>query len=179
MSPRTATRRIGHRLDATRFLGSGTQLVARFGTVGLLCLVVDIGAFNLLRYVVEVGPLTSKTISVVLATSLAFLGNRSWTFGHREMRHGPGVAYVLFFVCNGIALAISLVCLAVSSYALGLTSPLAENVSSNVVGLGLGTLFRFWAYGRWVFAPTRPPAPPAPEVGTDSSRQDDRVLRAG
>jgi putative flippase GtrA len=39
----------------------------------------------------------------------------------------------------------------VSHYVLGFTSPLADNISANVVGLGLGTLFRFWSYRRWVF----------------------------
>ena len=31
------------------------------------------------------------------------------------------------------------------------TSRLADNIAT-VVGIGLGTLFRFWAYRRWVFA---------------------------
>jgi len=42
-------------------------------------------------------------------------------------------------------------CLAVSHYALGFTSPLADNIAANVVGLGLATAFRFWSYRRWVF----------------------------
>ena len=33
----------------------------------------------------------------------------------------------------------------------GLKGPIADNVSANVIGLGLGTLFRFWSYRRWVF----------------------------
>jgi len=33
----------------------------------------------------------------------------------------------------------------------GFTSALADNISANVVGLGLGTLFRFWSYRKWVF----------------------------
>lgn len=165
----TATPRT-HRLDVTRLLGPGLRLVTRFGTVGLLAFVVDVGVFNLLRQVAELGPLTSKTISVVLATTVAFGGNRSWTFQHRGGRHGVGAAYVLFFAVNVLALLISLACLGISYYLLGLTSPLAENVASNVIGLGLGTLFRFWAYARWVFpqaapptpAPVRPLAEPAP-----------------
>ena len=148
-----------HRLDVTRFLGPGLRLVTRFGTVGLLAFVVDVGVFNLLRQVAELGPLTSKTISVVLATTVAFGGNRSWTFQHRGARHGAWSAYVLFFAVNGLALLISLACLGISYYLLGLTSPLAENVASNVIGLGLGTLFRFWAYARWVFPQAAPPTP--------------------
>jgi hypothetical protein len=42
-------------------------------------------------------------------------------------------------------------CLWISHYLLGLDSALADNISANVIGLGLGTLFRFWSYRRWVF----------------------------
>jgi putative flippase GtrA len=54
-------------------------------------------------------------------------------------------------VLNGVGLLISVGCLWFSHYALGLTSPLADNISANVVGLALGTMFRFWSYRRWVF----------------------------
>lgn len=151
MSPADQLRQAGRWLDLTRVLGSGLQLVARFGVVGLVALVVDVGLFNTARHLLDLGPLTSKTLSVSVATTVAFLGNRAWTFSDRETQHGARTAYLLFFVFNGIGLAISLGCLFTSTYVLGLTSPLAENVSSNVIGLGLGTLFRFYAYERWVF----------------------------
>jgi putative flippase GtrA len=48
-------------------------------------------------------------------------------------------------------MGIALVCLWFSHYILGFTSPLADNISANVIGLGLGTIFRFWSYRRWVF----------------------------
>jgi putative flippase GtrA len=54
-------------------------------------------------------------------------------------------------VLNGVGLLISLACLAISHYALGFTSTLADNIAANVIGLGLGTAFRFWSYRRWVF----------------------------
>ncbi len=147
------------RLDLTRHLRGGVRLLARFGVVGALAFVVDVGTFNLARHVLDLGPLTSKTIAVVLATTFAFGGNRSWTFDQRQRRHA-GSAYVLFFAANGVALLISLACLAISTYVLGLDSALAENLSANVVGVALGTLFRFWAYERWVF-PTQPAAAPS------------------
>ena len=128
--------------------------VAKFGVVGLVALVVDVGLFNLLCY----GPssplhgkvLTAKIVSVCVATTVAYFGNRYWTFRHRG-RTSFGREYVLFFVLNGVGLAISVGCLWFSHYALGLTSALADNISANVIGLGLGTLFRFWSYRRWVF----------------------------
>lgn len=128
---------------------------AKFGIVGLAALVVDVGLFNLLRYAGGAGPmydrpLTAKIVSVSVATTVAYFGNRYWTFRHRG-RTSFGREYVLFFVLNGVGLLISVGCLWLSHYALGLTSALADNISANVVGLALGTLFRFWSYRRWVF----------------------------
>jgi putative flippase GtrA len=129
--------------------------IAKFGVVGLIALVVDVGLFNILRYAGGEGPfydrpLTAKAISVIAATTVAYFGNRYWTFRHRG-RTGMGREYFLFFLLNGVGMLIALSCLWFSHYALGLTSPLADNISANVVGLALGTIFRFWSYRRWVF----------------------------
>lgn len=128
--------------------------IAKFGIVGLLALVVDVGLFNLLRFygsgwLVD-KPLTAKVISVCAATTFAYFGNRFWTFRDRS-RGGYAREYVLFFALNGAALLISLSCLWISHYVLGFDSPLADNISANVIGLGLGTLFRFWSYRKFVF----------------------------
>jgi hypothetical protein len=53
-------------------------------------------------------------------------------------------------------LGISNLCLVVSHDLLGLTSLIADNISANVVGLGLGTAFRFLTYRRYVFATAAP-----------------------
>jgi putative flippase GtrA len=129
--------------------------LAKFGVVGLLAFVVDVGLFNLLRYAGGEGPfydkpLTAKFLSVIAATTFAYFGNRLWTFKDRG-RTTFVREYVLFFVLNGIALGISLTVLWFSHYALGYTSALADNLSANVIGLGLGTAFRFWSYRKWVF----------------------------
>lgn len=125
--------------------------LAKFGVVGAIAYIVDIGVFNLLRQgPMDDRPLTAKIISTVLATSVAFVGNRQWTFRHRE-RANMRREYVLFFVLNAVGLAIALTCLGVSHYLLGFTSPLADNISANVVGMALGTVFRFWSYRTFVF----------------------------
>ena len=48
-------------------------------------------------------------------------------------------------------------CLWFSHYVLELTSPLADNIAANVVGVGLGTIFRYFCYKYLVFtgAPTQ------------------------
>jgi putative flippase GtrA len=127
----------------------------KFLTVGGVGLVVDLLVFNALLYAGGDGPLnhkplTAKTISVVAATLVTYTGNRVWTFRHRA-RTGFAREYVLFFLLNGVGLGIALCCLGISRYVLGLSGPLADNVAANVIGLGLGTLFRFWSYRRWVF----------------------------
>lgn len=125
--------------------------LAKFGVVGAIAYVVDITTFNALRAgVMSDRPLTAKVISTVLATTVAFFGNRQWTFKHRA-RQDMRREYMLFFGLNAVALTIALSCLGISHYLLGFTSPLADNLSANVIGMALGTVFRFWAYRRFVF----------------------------
>lgn len=136
------------------------QEFAKFGTVGAASMVVDVGGNNLLHIALGVGPMTSKTLSVAAATTLAYAGNRYWTFRHRD-RTGLAREYFLFWVLNGVALLISLLCVGFTYYTLKLTGPLAYNISGNVVGLALGTAFRYWSYKKWVFLPpTDPPVDP-------------------
>lgn len=128
---------------------------AKFGIVGLIALVFDIGLFNLLRFYGGEGPMydkpiTAKVISVAVATTVAYFGNRYWTFRDRG-RTSFGREYVLFFVLNGVGMLIAITCLWVSHYLLKFTGPIADNISANVIGLGLGTIFRFWSYRKWVF----------------------------
>ena len=130
-------------------LGHLVRELMKFGVVGSVASVVDVTVFNAVLSLTG-KPLTSKTISTIVATTVAYAGNRYWTFRHRS-RSGISREYTLFFLLNGIGLAISLGCLALSHYVLGFTGRLADNIAANVVGLGLATAFRFWSYRRWVF----------------------------
>ncbi|WP_338073913.1 GtrA family protein [Kineococcus siccus] len=130
---------------------------AKFGIVGGVAFVVNTGTFNLLRFagpdgigVLHAKPLTANVIGVVISTVVAWLGNRLWTFRHRRRASAPR-ELLLFAVMNAGGLAISLACLGFTYYVLDLRGPVATNVSANVVGLVLGTLFRWWAYRRFVF----------------------------
>ncbi|MEO8262539.1 MAG: GtrA family protein [Pseudolysinimonas sp.] len=146
----------------------------RFGLVGGIGFVIDFGVFNLLintflsSDIVHEGPLIAKVISTTLAIIFNWMGNRFWTFrahrGRQLLREG-----IEFGVVSVGGMLIGLACLFVSHYVLGFDSRLADNISSNVIGLGLGTLFRFTLYRTWVFAPHRGEPEPAlfPEVGTE------------
>jgi len=68
--------------------------LARFGTVGLVGLVVDVALFNALRLtvlapeVIAEGPVIAKVISTSMAIVVNWLGSRYWTF-RREQRRRP------------------------------------------------------------------------------------------
>ena len=129
--------------------------LGKFGVIGLVAYIIDLTIFNVLRFAGGEGPLydkplTAKVISVLAATTFAYFGNRHWTFKDRS-RSSFRRQYTLFFVFNAVGMIISLSCLWVSHYLLGFESALADNISANVIGLVLGTVFRFWGYHNWVF----------------------------
>ena len=136
----------------------------KFGTVGAVAFVTDVGLFNLLCTSLWPGdglpPLdghekAAKLISASIATLVAWLGNRYWTF-RRRRQATPVRELAQFVFMNVIGMLIAVTCLAISHDLLGFTSSLADNISGNLIGIGLGTLFRFWAYRRFVFTQAEP-----------------------
>ena len=137
----------------------------KFGTVGVVAFVIDLGGYNLLVFgphlmgllgegqdagALHGKPLTARIISASAGTFVAWLGNRLWTF-RRRRRRPAAHELALFVAFNLVAMAIAVACLSFSRYGLDLHSPLADNVA-NMAGIGLGALFRFWAYREFVFA---------------------------
>ncbi|MFI6821826.1 GtrA family protein [Micromonospora sp. NPDC050187] len=139
--------------------------LSKFATVGGIAFLIDFALFNYFTAGRGIEPVTAKTISTVIAATVAFLGNRFWTWRHRQ-RSNPVREYALFFFFNGVGLGIAVACLAISRYGLGSIWPevfqttLADNIASFIVGTGLGTLFRFWSYRRFVFVEAGTPRVP-------------------
>lgn len=130
---------------------------AKFLTVGGVATLVSFVIFNGLvhGYLGDPGPMHDRPlVAFVMANTVgmvvSYRGSRSWAFRHRS---AVGVAggRVAFFVINIVSMVIPLACLSFTRYALGLSDPVADNISANVVGLGLGTLARFWALRRFIF----------------------------
>jgi putative flippase GtrA len=150
--------------------------LARFGVVGAFGFVVDFSVFNLLRATVlspedvHSGPFWAKVVSTAVAIVVNWVGNRYWTFRHqrRSVAAREGVEFVIVSLGG---MVISLGCLGVSHYVLGFTSALADNVSGNVIGLGLGTVFRFWLYKVWVYHPDRVEQETARRSAADSEHE--------
>ena len=121
----------------------------KFGIVGGIGTVVDLGGAAVLHGKYHVEPLAAKAVSTSLATVVTYLGSRFWTFKHRENQELKREA-VLFIVLNLVGLAIAEVVVGLVTYGLGLHGQLEYNAAS-FVGTGFGTIFRFFAYRKWVF----------------------------
>jgi putative flippase GtrA len=119
---------------------------SKFLVIGAIATVITFGVANALN---EIGRYKAVTIATILATAFSYVGNRYWTFRHRQ---GQGTTRdtVLFFVLNGIGLLIYYACIGLTDLAGQGKSKLWYNVAL-VVGTGLGTLFRFWSYRKWVW----------------------------
>lgn len=128
--------------------------VLQFGIVGGLAYIIDTGLFNLLVYgpghILAQMPVRAKIISAIVATLFAWVGNRYWTFRHQR-RSTASRELVMFIVVNLGGIVIAAACLATSRYLLGYTSQLADNIAGNVIGVGLGTIFRYLCYRFVVF----------------------------
>ncbi len=123
--------------------------IVAFGIIGVLALIIDLGIYNLLLHK-NIGVLTAKLVSTVVSTTFAYFGNQRYSFNHRA-RSSIGREAGFFFAINAIALVGAELVLALFAYPMHYKF---DHLVMNVVNLftiGLGTIFRFWAYKRFVF----------------------------
>lgn len=152
--------------------------IMKFGAVGGVAYIIDSTVFLLLRE----GALSHKTLTAgiiasVVATIFSWVANRYWTFRHRR-RSAVLRELGMFAAMNAIGIGIATSCLFVSHYVLGFETTQADFIAKNVVGLVLGTIFRFLAYRYWVFSEeladdprfARPPDPGNPHQGGSATR---------
>jgi putative flippase GtrA len=130
---------------------------AKFGIIGGFGFVVTFAVFNLLIQAHE-ATFTANAVATLIAAAVTFLGNRYWTFRHRE-RTGMGRETGIFIVLNLIGIVIQQACLELAKHEFGHRDKLALNVAF-LFGVGLATMFRFWSYRKWVWLAQ--PADPAP-----------------
>ncbi|MDT0441646.1 GtrA family protein [Streptomyces johnsoniae] len=123
---------------------------AKFGTVGAFGFLVNVAVFNACSQAAGLAPIRSGIIATSAAICTNYLGNRYWTYRHRD-KTGRSREAGLFLLFSCVGMVIENGVLALSHYGFGFTSPLADNLAKNVIGLGIGSLFRFWSYRTWVF----------------------------
>ncbi|MEC4018775.1 GtrA family protein [Streptomyces sp. H27-D2] len=124
--------------------------VAKFGTVGAFGFVVNTVAFNICTHVLDLAVVRSGVIATALAICTNYIGNSYWTYRDSD-KSGRSRELTLFLLFSGIGMVIENGILALSHYGFGFDSTLADNIAKNVIGLGIGTVFRFWSFRSWVF----------------------------
>lgn len=128
----------------------------KFGIVGGIGFFINVGLFNLLRVGTfgndhfAQSPLGASLIAVTVSILFNWVGNRYWTF-REHRRKNFTLELIEYSVVSVGGMGFQLLSLYISHYVLGYTSLLADNVSSNLIGLGLGTVFRFALYRFWVY----------------------------
>lgn len=123
--------------------------VAKFGVVGAVGFVVQLGVQNVLHSGFGVGALTAVVMAYAVATVVTFLGNRHWAFKHRKGK-GFGQEGMLFVLLNVVGIFIQVGVVAFVHYGLHMTDSLSYNLAT-IVGIGIGTMFRLYTYRRFVF----------------------------
>ncbi len=145
--------------------------LARFGSVGSVAFVVDLGTYNLLRFgpvaLFSEQPITARIVAVILSTVVSFLGSRYWTFAdQRSARQGR--EFGLFVAINVVGIAITVGALAFSHYVLGLSGPWSDNIA-NIIGIVLGTIVRYLGYKAFVFTGTATLPTQLAEIGQQAA----------
>lgn len=129
-----------------------------FVMVGVVATAVSASLYNLFAHTPALGeaaatqqPMVAFVLANAVGMAVSFVGTRWWVF-HDRHAIGPAGGLLGFVVINILSWAVPLASLSFSRYVLGLSSALADNLAVNVIGLGLGTVLRFWALRASTFA---------------------------
>lgn len=158
------TARNGSVLERVRDLA---REVVKFGAVGGLGVLVNLGVFNLIRHTTDLQVVRAGVIATVVAIATNYLGFRYFTYRDRA-QSGRTRELALFAAFSAIGLVIENGVLYTATYGFGWDGPLATNVFK-FVGIATATVFRFWSYRTWVFKALPAPAAPAVAVAAEPS----------
>ncbi|WP_372345023.1 GtrA family protein [Streptomyces sp. KL116D] len=141
--------------------------IAKFGAVGLLGIVVNLVAFNLLRWTTDLQTVRAGVAATAVAIVGNYIGFRYFTYRDRETVSSKRREMALFAFFSAVGLLIENGVLYGATYGLGLHDALWSN-SFKFGGIGVATLFRFWSYRTWVFK-SAPEAAAVPAHGFDTA----------
>jgi putative flippase GtrA len=151
--------------------------VSKFLAVGGLATLVALVLFNLLvhgfsqsyRPLMADHAIAAYLVANTIGMVVSYRGTRSWAFRHREPVHADG-GRTAYLAINLVTMGLPVACLWFSRQVLGLTDPISDNLSANVIGLSLGTAARFYLYRTWVFRHPENPGLPATLVRVPTGR---------
>lgn len=123
--------------------------VAKFGAVGGIGTLINLGVFNLVRHTTEIPVVRASIIATAVAICCNYIGFRYFTYRDRD-KSGRTREMTLFLLFSVIGLVIENGVLYLATYGFGWDSRLQSNIFK-FLGIGVATLFRFWSYRTWVF----------------------------
>ncbi|WP_199552981.1 GtrA family protein [Streptomyces sp. N35] len=123
--------------------------IAKFGAVGGVGMLVNLGVFNLLRHTTEIPVVRASILATAAAICCNYVGFRYFTYRDRD-KSSRTKEMTLFLLFSIVGLVIENGVLYAATYGFHWDSPLQSNVFK-FVGIGIATLFRFWSYRTWVF----------------------------
>ncbi len=125
--------------------------MSAFGVVGGVNFMVDLATYQVMYSMLAQGALVSKVASTAITSTLAYFMHRHWSFAHRA-KSGVRREFTLFILLSAASLFIGLAVIGAARYGLGQTDIVVLQIA-NVISIGVGVIFRFYAYKRWVFLP--------------------------
>ncbi|MFG3133768.1 GtrA family protein [Streptomyces tendae] len=138
-------------------IGRLVREVVKFGAVGGAGVLVNLLVFNFVRHTTDLQVVRASIIATIVAIVFNYVGFRYFTYRDRD-KSGQTREMSLFLLFSAIGLVIENGVLYTATYGFGWDSPLQSNIFK-FLGIGIGTLFRFWSYRSWVFRalPAREP----------------------
>ena len=136
--------------------------VAKFGVVGAVGFVVQLGVQNVLHSGFGVGALTAVVMAYAVATVVTFVGNRHWAFKHRKGK-GLGQEGMLFVLLNVVGIFIQVGVVAFVHYGLHMTALVYSVAVAVLAAVAVGSLLtRQMAPGRLQRGIRHADPPPGP-----------------
>ncbi|MET8013825.1 GtrA family protein [Streptomyces sp. NPDC005271] len=130
-------------------VGQLAREITKFGVVGGAGVFVNLAVFNLVRGLTELPVVRASIVATVVATGFNYVGYRYFTYRDRD-KQGRTKELSLFLLFSAVGLVIENGVLYTATYGFGWDSSLQSNIFK-FLGIGIGTLFRFWSYRTWVF----------------------------
>lgn len=122
----------------------------RFGVIGGLGFLVEIGSFNLWIFFTNGGPLIANIVSVLLAILFNWAGNHFVNF-EKNKEKSIFKEIIQFFIASGaVAIPLSTIMLTISYYGFGQEDIIVTNIIK-VAAIIVSAYAKFVLYKKWVF----------------------------
>jgi len=123
--------------------------LAKFGVVGIVGVVIQMAALAVLLDVMPGATVRANIIATLIAIGTNYIGYRFWVYRDADAQTRAR-EITLFLIFSGIGLVIQNAVLYALTYGLDMH---AKSVALffTMIGIGVATLFRFWAYRTFVF----------------------------